>query len=101
MCVAYGESTLTRKLISTKILVTFCIFSGTFFVLQGLYRQANTRPASRPPSGWSDFPERGARRRDDLARLLFFIQHELFPPVDYNFIPSAGERSAFPFSSTM
>src|SRR5207245_10687881 len=43
------------------ILVTFSGFSGTFFTFPGLYRQANTRPASRPPSDWPDSP-RGEKR---------------------------------------
>src|ERR1700687_1937016 len=42
---------------STVILATFFLSSGTFFSLPGLYRQANTRPASYPPSDRPDAPQ--------------------------------------------
>ena len=44
------------RLFSTVILATFFGSSGTFFRIPGLYRQANTRPASHPPSDWLGSP---------------------------------------------
>jgi hypothetical protein len=62
-CEGRGMGFRARRsaLISTVILATFLGFSGTFFRIPGLYRQANTRPASRPPSDWPGSP-RGERR---------------------------------------
>jgi hypothetical protein len=43
----------------------YSLFFGereTFFGGMGLHRQANTRPASRPPSGWPDIPRKGNTR---------------------------------------
>ena len=60
-----------QALISTVILAIFLGFTGTFFRIPGLYRQANTRPAGRPPSDWPDSPRGEKGRRDDLARLPF------------------------------
>src|SRR6267143_6959369 len=40
----------------TVILATFFGSSGTFFGIPGLHRQANTRPAIRPPSEWPGSP---------------------------------------------
>src|SRR5882672_5611314 len=47
-----GIASERRCYFSTVILVTFFGSSGTFFRIPGLYRQANTRPAIRPPSEW-------------------------------------------------
>src|SRR5437899_23168 len=52
---------LPTALISPAILPFILRFPGTFFKIPGLYRQANTRPASRPPSDWPDSP-RGEKK---------------------------------------
>ena len=49
---AWSIAPVRRCYFSTVILVTFLGSSGTFFKIPGLYRQANTRPAIRPPSEW-------------------------------------------------
>src|SRR5271170_7581274 len=56
--------------VSALILVNFCAALETFFILHGFHRQANTRPAGRPPSDLP-VPLKGVngRARDDLARL--------------------------------
>src|ERR1700739_3669625 len=57
----WADAHCLGRSISTVILVTFFGCTGTFFSLPGSYRQANTRPAGRPPSDWPASP-RGETR---------------------------------------
>src|SRR5580704_3143010 len=65
--------------IFTEILVIFFIFTGTFFALPGLIgRPTHDRPAALRQADRTS-PKGDLRRRDDLARLLFFCPRENSP----------------------
>jgi len=69
--------------LALQILASFLGFAGTFFWIPGLYRQANTRPAGRPPSDWPDFPERGKKGGGTTwpASLFIFLRRTSWPPA--------------------
>jgi hypothetical protein len=70
--VASAGFTPAQGYISTRILVTFFIFTGTFFALPGLIgRPTHDRPAALRQADRIS-PKGDLRRRDDLACLLFF-----------------------------